>query len=283
MLKNLICAFLLISSFLYFLPLTAEPPNGGAPGGAIPPGKSAPGGGPAGPVKAVPSAPGMKHGGGGPVDYLPVIVDGATFFFAAGSFYQRGSDGYVMVAPPLGAVVPVLPEGYMMVTINGANYYYYSHTYYTLTPGGAYMVVRDPTVPAPASAAPPPAATTAATAPATVTTVGSPQLVITQPAPVAIVRNPDSQNPVKKLARGLFCAVFGFLEIPKNMGEIARKEGPPEAMSYGFLKGVGFFLLREIVGSVEAATFLLPLPGTVENGVRDWGYGPLMLPEWIVK
>lgn len=288
MLKILSCVILLIFSFLYVLPLAAEPPKGNGPGGAISPGKTAPGGTPAkqapSPTKA-PPASGPKHGSGGPIDYLPVIVNGTTFFYAAGMFYQRGSDGYVLVTPPLGAVVPVLPEGYMMVTVNGATYYYFNHVYYTMNPSGAYVVASDPTVPAPIPAAVPATAATAPTAASTTTVTAvtpAQQVIVTRPVPV-VVRNPDSQNPVKKLGRGIFCVVFGFLEIPKNMGEISRKEGIPQAMSYGFLKGIGFFLLREVVGAVETGTFLFPLPGTLENGVRDWGYGPLMEPEWIIK
>lgn len=254
MFKFLLSVILLSFSFLYVLPLSAETPKGQGPGG-------------------------------GQGNYLPVIVNGTTFFYTAGLFYQRASDGYVLVAPPRGAVVPVLPEGNMTVAVNGGTYYYYNHTYYTMNPNGAYMVVNDPTAPlppAPPVAAPPPASPPLST---TTTTVypAQQQVIITRPALVTIVRSPDSQNPIKKLGRGLFCAAFGFLEIPKNMGETARKEGMPQAMSYGFLKGAGFFILRETAGALEAGTFLFPLPGTIENGVRDWGYGPLMEPEWIVK
>lgn len=118
---------------------------------------------------------------------------------------------------------------------------------------------------------------TTTTTTTTVPTVISPVYpTVVRVAPAPIVRNPDSQNPIKKLGRGIFCAVFAFMEIPINMADIAKKEGPPQALSYGFFKGVGFFIFREVV-----ATFPIPLPGTVEDGVRDWGYGPLLEPEWI--
>ncbi|OGV52280.1 MAG: hypothetical protein A2017_00780 [Lentisphaerae bacterium GWF2_44_16] len=272
MFKFLSSVILLSFSFLYVLPLSAETPMGQGPGGGVLQKKTTP-----------PPAPGHS---GGPGDCLPVIVNGTTFFYAAGLFYQRGSDGYVLVAPPHGAVVPVLPEGNMIVTVNGGTYYYYSHTYYTMDPNGAYMVVNDPTAPlppAPPVAAPPPTSPPSSTTTTTTVYPAQQQVIITRPAPITIVRSPDSQNPVKKLGRGLFCAAFGFLEIPKNMGETARKEGMPQAMSYGFLKGAGFFILRETAGALEAGTFIFPLPGTIENGVRDWGYGPLMEPEWIIK
>ncbi|MFA6293735.1 MAG: exosortase system-associated protein, TIGR04073 family [Victivallales bacterium] len=95
----------------------------------------------------------------------------------------------------------------------------------------------------------------------------------------------DGQNPVKKLARGIVNAAIGIGEIPINIADIEEKEGPLSAATYGTLKGVCFFVLREVVGVVEVATFYAPLPGTLEreSAERDWGYGPIMEPEWVVK
>lgn len=94
----------------------------------------------------------------------------------------------------------------------------------------------------------------------------------------------DGQNPVKKLARGIVNAAIGIGEIPINIADIEEKEGPLSAATYGTLKGVCFFVLREVVGVVDVATFYAPLPGTLlEDGRRDWGYGPIMEPEWVVK
>ena len=97
------------------------------------------------------------------------------------------------------------------------------------------------------------------------------------------VTDPDSQNPIRKLGRGIVNVALGVFEIPININDIAMKEGPPQAMSYGLLKGVGLFIMRELVGAVDAATFLFPLPGTYYSGASGWGYGPYLLPEWVVR
>lgn len=214
----------------------------------------------------------------------------SAFFALSASFAEDASvkSTNTNIAVPLGTVVKELPADHTVLIVKKKTYYYHSNTYY-VSKSGSYVVVASPfiaqsaPVPAPAPA---PAAQPAPAAPPTVQTTTTVTTVPVYPAvvrvaPAPVVRNPDSQNPIKKFARGVFCVVFGFMEIPINMTEIARKEGPPQAMSYGFFKGVGFFILREVVGCVEIGTFIIPLPGTVENGERDWGYGPLLEPEWI--
>lgn len=230
--------------------------------------------------------------------YIPVNVAGVEYFYRSGVFYTRSGNNYIATASPAGAVIQSLPQDNTVVMIKKKTYYYSSSTYYTAVDGG-YMVVASPFATQPVQQPPAVTQNTAPSAPAaqssgstsssttTTTTTTMPAVMypsvvtVAPPPPVPVVRNPDSQNPIKKFARGVFCTVFGFMEIPINMAEIGRKEGPPQAMSYGFFKGVGFFILREVVGCVEVATFIIPLPGTVENGVRDWGYGPLLEPEWI--
>ena len=101
----------------------------------------------------------------------------------------------------------------------------------------------------------------------------------------AVVK-PDPQNPVKKLARGVVNVVIGVGEIPINIGDVEEREGVLQAVYYGSLKGICFFVLREVVGVVDIGTFYMPLPATVENGKRSWSswsYGPLMMPEWVIE
>lgn len=210
--------------------------------------------------------------------YQPVTVDGMNYYYKGGTFYQRSSAGYVIVAAPKGAVVPALPPEATTITVNGKSYSYCNYIYYKEVPSG-YAVTGSPFATEAQAAPPPPAQAPVQNTPATPAV----QATVIQPVIYQQPREPDSQNPIKKLGRGIVNVVLGVCEIPINMGEIARKEGPLQSMSYGFLKGTGFFVLREVVGVTEVGTFLIPLPGTIENGVRDWGYGPLMLPEWVVR
>ena len=219
--------------------------------------------------------------------YVQLAVNGTTYYYSEGVFYQYSPNGYVIVKSPKGAVIPSLPEGYMPVTINGKSYYCYQNTYYVPAQGG-YMVAGSPfesqSRPAPAQATPAATKTTTTTTTTTaqpVTVVrGGPVIVEQVPPPVT---DPSSQNPIRKLGRGIVNVALGVFEIPININDIAMKEGPPQAISYGLLKGVGLFILRELVGATDAATFLFPLPGTYYSGPSGWGYGPYLLPEWVVR
>ncbi len=89
--------------------------------------------------------------------------------------------------------------------------------------------------------------------------------------------------PVEKLGRGIANAGFGWMELlmktydtTQNMGEIA-------GLCYGPLLGLVYTVAREVVGVVDIATFLVPLPGCPEDpNDYGWGYGPIMRPAWVV-
>jgi putative exosortase-associated protein (TIGR04073 family) len=90
-------------------------------------------------------------------------------------------------------------------------------------------------------------------------------------------------DPIRKLGRGISNVLCGALEIPIKIYDVNREEGGIAALTYGTLKGVSYFVAREVVGVVEIVTFPVPLPGATDHS-RDegWGYGPLMEPEWVV-
>jgi hypothetical protein len=92
-----------------------------------------------------------------------LVVNGRNdqFFFHAGVWYRHVGLNYVVVRPPLGLVVPVLPPAYTTVWLGSVPYYYANDIYYAAAPGG-YAVVQPPADP---SVAPPPQAA-AAPAPA---------------------------------------------------------------------------------------------------------------------
>ena len=87
----------------------------------------------------------------------------------------------------------------------------------------------------------------------------------------------------RKLGRGITNAGFGVLELPLKMYEVNFEEGGFAACTYGVFYGLYFVLKREIVGVIDIATFLVPLPDCRQDpNEAGWGYGPLMRPEWII-
>ena len=96
-----------------------------------------------------------------PAGNLAITFGGGRLYFHAGVFFRSAGPAYVVVRPPLGIVVPVLPPAYSTVWIAGAPYYYANDTYYAATPGGAGYAVVAPlpgAEPTTASPVPPPAA-----------------------------------------------------------------------------------------------------------------------------
>lgn len=78
-----------------------------------------------------------------PPGYASLTIAGLSLLYAAGMFYRHTPAGYVIVTPPVGAVVPALPPSYTTVVVNNVPYYYYGYTYYTTAPGG-YVVATPP-------------------------------------------------------------------------------------------------------------------------------------------
>ena len=92
-----------------------------------------------------------------------------------------------------------------------------------------------------------------------------------------------ADGPVRKLGRGFSNVLFGIFEVLIQPYKVNEVEGGLAALTYGFFKGVFYFLGREVVGVVEIITFPMPLPGaaTSKYSWGSWGYGPLLEPEWI--
>lgn len=121
-----------------------------------------------------------------PPGYTSVLVAGLALLYAEGLFYRHTPAGYVVIQPPVGAVVPVLPPGYTTVVMNGIPYYYYGYTYYAPSPNG-YVVVQPP-VAAASVIAPPvitPLAAAVAPAPAPISAMpaAAPSMTAPQAAP----------------------------------------------------------------------------------------------------
>jgi hypothetical protein len=90
-----------------------------------------------------------------PGGYRPYFHGSDRFFFAGGVWYAPRGPGYVVVRPPTGLVIGVLPPYYSTVWFGGVPYYYADSTYYTYAPDQNGYVVSDPPPNADAPAAPP--------------------------------------------------------------------------------------------------------------------------------
>ena len=65
-----------------------------------------------------------------PAAILPVYYGGVNYAYYGGYYYRPAATGYVVVKPPLGAIVPTLPPGATATTVNGQTYFVYNDTYY---------------------------------------------------------------------------------------------------------------------------------------------------------
>jgi hypothetical protein len=97
-----------------------------------------------------------------PVGAVSVGFGGGNYFFHGGVWFRPYGGRYVVVEPPVGIFLPVLPPDYATVWVGSVPYYYADGVYYNVAPGRGYVVVAPPpgvdttqTLPPPA---PPPAA-----------------------------------------------------------------------------------------------------------------------------
>jgi hypothetical protein len=78
-----------------------------------------------------------------PGGHVALTFRGNPFFFHSGVWYRRGGSGFVVVRPPVGIIVPILPPAYSTVVAGGVPYYYANDVYYAQAPGG-YAVAEPP-------------------------------------------------------------------------------------------------------------------------------------------
>jgi len=106
-----------------------------------------------------------------PDGYFTIWAGGVRYFYYDGLYYIREGYDYVLVNPPVGAYVNVIPPDFQPVSINGRIYYTDSGVYYILTQHHGYKVVEQPVVYA---------------QPEQVIVTQPQQVVVSQPAPVAV-------------------------------------------------------------------------------------------------
>jgi len=66
-----------------------------------------------------------------------------AYYYDDGCYYIPYNGGYQVVAPPIGAVVAYLPEGYETTQVGDQTYYYYGGAFYVYN-GTGYQVVQAP-------------------------------------------------------------------------------------------------------------------------------------------
>ena len=67
------------------------------------------------------------------------------YYYSGGIWYRPYSGHYVVITPPIGLFVPVLPAFYTTIWFGGVPYYYANDTYYVWDAGqGGYVVTNPP-------------------------------------------------------------------------------------------------------------------------------------------
>jgi hypothetical protein len=79
-----------------------------------------------------------------PADYRPYFRGNDRYYFNGGIWYAPRGPGFVVVRPPPGLVINVLPPYYSTVWFGGNPYYYADNVYYTWQPDQNGYVVVDP-------------------------------------------------------------------------------------------------------------------------------------------
>ncbi|WP_009961361.1 DUF6515 family protein [Verrucomicrobium spinosum] len=65
-----------------------------------------------------------------PRGYRTVYVGSVPYAYSGGVYYQSAASGYVVVDPPVGAIIPELPAGAVVTVRSGVNYYVVNQVYY---------------------------------------------------------------------------------------------------------------------------------------------------------
>lgn len=92
---------------------------------------------------------------------------GGRFFFRSGVWYRARGTQFVVVTPPAGIRLGLLPPVYSITWVGGVPYYYANGIYYTSVPNSSDYVVVNPPIGYEAAAPQPPPAPASAPTPAT--------------------------------------------------------------------------------------------------------------------
>jgi hypothetical protein len=79
-----------------------------------------------------------------PSDYRPYYRGRDRYYFSGGEWYAPRGPGFIVVRPPAGLVINVLPPYYSTVWYGGVPYYYADNVYYAAQPDQSGYAVVDP-------------------------------------------------------------------------------------------------------------------------------------------
>jgi len=79
-----------------------------------------------------------------PSHHYSVRHDHDHYYFSAGIWYRPSAGRYIVVRPPIGVVIPVLPPFYTTIWFAGVPYYYANDVYYVWHPDRNGYVVTEP-------------------------------------------------------------------------------------------------------------------------------------------
>lgn len=97
----------------------------------------------------------------------------------------------------------------------------------------------------------------------------APETKAPAPAPVKSQAEPVKlkYDPIRQLGRGLSNVITGVVEVPVNMHAVSEDSGDVAGATWGLVRGVERFVVREGVGVFELVTF-------------PAGWGPIIEPEF---
>lgn len=78
-----------------------------------------------------------------PGTYRTINYGGFGYRYHNGIFYRPYNNSFIVIAPPIGLFIDVLPIGYRRIYVNNYPYYYYNGTYYDQRDNN-YTVVSPP-------------------------------------------------------------------------------------------------------------------------------------------
>lgn len=78
-----------------------------------------------------------------PRGHAAVVYRGVNYYHYGGVWYRGSGARFMIVGPPIGLVIPVLPPYYATVWVGAVPYYYANQTYYMQAQGG-FAVVEPP-------------------------------------------------------------------------------------------------------------------------------------------
>jgi len=79
-----------------------------------------------------------------PRNYRIIRHRNSRYYYDDGIWYRPGSGGFVVITPPFGLEVPLLPPFYTTIWVGGIPYYYADGVYYRWLPEQSTYVVSEP-------------------------------------------------------------------------------------------------------------------------------------------